>query len=290
MVRGRSPSGANAQSALLLIDVVNPFDFAGARRLLRHALPAAERIAALRGRAQRSGAPVIYVNDNFGDWHSSLADLAERCLRSELAHDFVERLRPRPDDYYVLKPRHSGFLSTSLDPLLAGLGVRRLVLAGVAAHICVLFTAIDAYMRGFEVVVASDCVASERARDCTHALDLMAQVLKAEVAPGRTIAFVVPSERPGAAARPSRHESCFSSPRTVRGKEIRDMARTSSRRYGRKASQKVEEAMHEMKRGQLRSGRSGKKVTSRKQAVAIGLSQARREGGKVPARRRRARS
>jgi hypothetical protein len=64
------------------------------------------------------------------------------------------------------------------------------------------------------------------------------------------------------------------------------MARRASRRYGRKASEKVERAMHERKRGQLRSGGSGKKVTSRKQAVAIGLSQARREGGKVPSRRR----
>jgi len=53
-------------------------------------------------------------------------------------------------------------------------------------------------------------------------------------------------------------------------------------RYGQKASSKVEKAMHERKHGTLRSGRSGKKVTSRKQAIAIGLSEARREGGKVP--------
>jgi hypothetical protein len=63
----------------------------------------------------------------------------------------------------------------------------------------------------------------------------------------------------------------------------------ASRRYGRKAAEKVERAMHEMKRGKLRSGRSGKKVTSRKQAVAIGLSEARRAGGKVPRARSRRR-
>ena len=56
-------------------------------------------------------------------------------------------------------------------------------------------------------------------------------------------------------------------------------------RYGKKASQKVKRAMHERKRGTLRSGRSGRKVTSRKQAIAIGLSQARRAGGKVPKKR-----
>ena len=53
-------------------------------------------------------------------------------------------------------------------------------------------------------------------------------------------------------------------------------------RYGKKASQKVEKVMHERKRGTLKSGRSGKKVTSRKQAIAIGLSEARKSGAKVP--------
>jgi hypothetical protein len=69
--------------------------------------------------------------------------------------------------------------------------------------------------------------------------------------------------------------------------QARGRSRKSSggRRYGRKASEKVEKAMHEMKRGQLKSGRSGKKVKSRKQAIAIGLSQARRAGGKVPRKR-----
>ena len=270
---GEPVERAAPASALLLIDVVNPFDFAGAEQLLRHATPAARRIAALRARARRSGTPVIYVNDNFGDWHSGLRELVERCLALPLARDFVQRLQPEPEEYYVLKPRHSGFLSTSLDPLLARLGARRLVLAGVAAHICVLFTAIDAYMRGFEVVVASDCVASERPSDCAHALSLMAQVLKARVTPARTIVF-----------GPAGME--VASPTVDGGTEGR---MPMARKYGRKASQKVGRAMHEMKRGKLRSGRSGKKVKSRMQAIAIGLSEARREGGKVPRAPKRSR-
>ena len=268
-MRREKADGEAPASAVLLIDVVNPFDFEGASDLLRHALPVSRRIAALRKRARESGTPVIYVNDNFGDWHSGLAELVERCVASPLARDFIEPLRPEPEDYYVLKPRHSGFLSTSLDPLLDRLGVRRVVLAGVAAHICVLFTAIDAYMRGFEVAVASDCVASERPRDCAHALALMGQVLKAEVGRGRDLAFA------------GRHDRCFDSASGTDTPEDEAMAR----KYGRKASEKVERAMHERKRGKLHSGRSGKKVTSRKQAVAIGLSQARREGAKVPSRR-----
>ena len=274
-MRREDTDGEAPASAVLLIDVVNPFDFEGASDLLRHALPAARRIAALRKRARASGTPVVYVNDNFGDWHSGLAELVERCVASPLARDFIEPLRPEPEDYYVLKPRHSGFLSTSLDPLLDRLGVRRVVLAGVAAHICVLFTAIDAYMRGFEVAVASDCVASERPRDCAHALALMGQVLKAEVGPGRDLALA------GREAPAGRHDRCFDPASGTDTPEDEAMAR----KYGRKASEKVARAMHERKRGELHSGRSGKKVTSRKQAVAIGLSQARREGAKVPSRR-----
>lgn len=66
----------------------------------------------------------------------------------------------------------------------------------------------------------------------------------------------------------------------------RTTKRNGRKRYGQKAAEKVEKAMHERKRGTLRSGRSGKKVTSRKQAIAIGLSEARRAGGKVPPSKR----
>jgi hypothetical protein len=62
-----------------------------------------------------------------------------------------------------------------------------------------------------------------------------------------------------------------------------------ARKYGKKASKKVKRAMHERKRGTLRSGRSGKKVTSRKQAIAIGLSEARKSGAKVPRKRKSSR-
>jgi nicotinamidase-related amidase len=177
-------------TALLLIDVVNPFDFDGAARLLRHALPAARRIAALKERAVRAGVPVIYVNDNYGDWHADFAELVARCRSPEArGRRFVERLAPEGDDYYVLKPLHSGFQSTSLEVLLARLGVGTVVLTGVATHICVWFTAIDAYMRGLEVVVPRDCVAAERPRESGLALEQMASVLKARTPASRALRF-----------------------------------------------------------------------------------------------------
>jgi nicotinamidase-related amidase len=178
------------QTALLLIDIVNPFDFPGADRLLRQAARVAPRLAALKQRAAAAEVPAIYVNDNFGDWHNGFGHLVDR-YRSPAAagREFVARLAPEPGDYHVLKPRHSGFLSTSLDALLDRLGARTLVLTGVAAHICVLFTAIDAYMRGLEIVVASDCVAAEEPRQVRYALAQMREILKARVAPARSLRF-----------------------------------------------------------------------------------------------------
>jgi nicotinamidase-related amidase len=177
-------------SALLLIDVVNPFDFPGAGRLLRRATPAAARIAALKQRAERARVPAIYVNDNYGDWHAEFAELIERfASREARGRRLVEQLRPRPADFYVLKPRHSGFHSTSLAVLLERIDARCLVLTGVAAHICVLFTAIDAYMRGLEIVVPSDCVASESARQEQYALQQMAEVLRARIVPSSGMRF-----------------------------------------------------------------------------------------------------
>jgi len=96
----------------------------------------------------------------------------------------VELLRPDEDDYFVLKPKHSGFFSTTLDTLLEYLGARAVVLAGMAAKICVLFTANDAYMRDLHLAVPSDCVASNTEEENRYALDQMRKVLK-EVQTGK---------------------------------------------------------------------------------------------------------
>ena len=95
----------------------------------------------------------------------------------------VELLRPEEDDYFVLKPKHSGFFSTTLDILLEYLGVKTLILTGIAANICVLFTANDAYMRDFRLVVPADCVASNTEEENRHALEQMSKVLKADIRP-----------------------------------------------------------------------------------------------------------
>jgi nicotinamidase-related amidase len=169
--------------ALLLIDVINPMDFPGAEALVSPASKAAGSIARLKRRARDAGIPAIYVNDNFNCWHLGFRELADRFkARNVPGLPIIRLLDPELEsDYYILKPSHSGFFHTGLPVLLERLKVRTTVLTGFAADICVLFTANDAYMRGFHVVVPRDCVASESAADHDHALRHMARVLKADV-------------------------------------------------------------------------------------------------------------
>ncbi len=179
-LHGSAPDKANA--ALLLIDVVNSLDFPEADQLLVHALPMARNIAALIKRTKARGIPVIYVNDNFGRWRSDFRAEVDHCLHDGgNGRPIVELLRPEADDYFVLKPKHSGFFSTTLDTLLEYLQVHTLILAGMAANICVLFTANDAYMRDFFLVVPRDCVASNTEEENRYALEQMRKVLKADI-------------------------------------------------------------------------------------------------------------
>lgn len=187
-LHGNAPDKSSV--ALLLIDVINDLDFPEAPQLLQEALPMARQIASLRREAKTEKVPVIYVNDNFGRWRSDFNAQVEHCLREEMhGKPIVEILQPDADDYFVLKPKHSGFFSTTLDTLLEYLDVRTLVLTGIAANICVLFTANDAYMRDFGLVVPSDCVASNTARETRDALEQMRTVLKADVRRSTEISF-----------------------------------------------------------------------------------------------------
>jgi nicotinamidase-related amidase len=177
-----------SQVALLLIDVINDFDFPEASDLLRHAEPMADKIAQLAARARDLRIPVIYVNDNFGRWRSDFRAQVEHCLRhGGRGAKIVKQLRPEEADYFVLKPKHSGFFSTTLETLLEYLGVRSVILTGVAANICVLFTANDAYMRDLRLIVPEDCVASNTEELTAYAIEQMRSVLKAEVAKSQDI-------------------------------------------------------------------------------------------------------
>ncbi|RZO48520.1 MAG: cysteine hydrolase [Sandaracinaceae bacterium] len=173
-----------AGCALLLIDVIHPFEFEGGERLLRRAARIVEPTRRLAAEARRAERPVIYVNDNFGRWRSSFEELVERCEEGRGA-EMVRALDPKPSDLFVLKPHRSGFYCTPLELLLADLGCEELVVAGLTTDMCVLSTVSDARMRDMQVTVVEDaCEALDDERHET-ALSLMrlshdARVVKAE--------------------------------------------------------------------------------------------------------------
>jgi nicotinamidase-related amidase len=181
-LHGMAPD--NSSVALLMIDVINDLEFEGSDQLMRYVRPMAQRLAELKQRARAANIPVIYVNDNYGKWQSDFTKLVDRCLHDDVrGKELVEALRPDEHDYFVLKPKHSGFFSTTLEVLLEYLNVRTVILTGLAGNICILFTANDAYMRDLRLLVPSDCCASNEASDNEYALSQMRTILKADIRP-----------------------------------------------------------------------------------------------------------
>jgi nicotinamidase-related amidase len=173
-MRHRTVQASRSQrSALLIIDMINRFDFPGGERLARSAGRIAPAILRLRRFHASRGWPVVYCNDNFGRWRSDFRMVVKACTESGSGSHIAESLHPEAGDYFILKPKHSAFYCTALDLLLRSLRIRRLVLCGVAGDGCVQATAIDAHMRDYEVCVASDATASltpARNRKCLDTL------------------------------------------------------------------------------------------------------------------------
>ena len=196
----QEPTKNNSSVALLLIDVINDLDFDEADGLLMQAAPMARAIAALKREAVRRQIPTIYVNDNFGQWKSDFRHTVEHCCATaSRGREISSALRPEDSDYFVLKPKHSGFYATTLDVLLEYLKVDTLILTGIAANICVLFTANDAYMRDYRLFVPADCVASNSAEETVYSLRQMKNILKADVRPSTEIELDVLKGRGGEA-------------------------------------------------------------------------------------------
>lgn len=174
----------SCRAALLLIDVINPFDFPGAADLLKAALSVGLNLVKLKKRCRKVGIPTIYVNDHFGRWRSDFSAVVEYCQGEQAAgHEFVRLLLPEPDDYFVFKPMHSGFYQTTLELLLNHLKAQNLLLAGLASNICVLSTAQDAYMRDYRLWLPRDAMAASSPEEDRYALLHFERVLKADLSP-----------------------------------------------------------------------------------------------------------
>jgi nicotinamidase-related amidase len=157
--------------ALLLIDVINHFEFPDGDRIAKQALRIAPKVARLKSRARSAGIPTIYVNDNFGEWRSERSALLKHCLRpGAKGASFVEQVQPDEEDYFVLKPMHSAFYQTPLETLLRHLGSRALILTGLTTNSCITCTAHDANMRDLKLMVPSDCSAARTYEEHNQAL------------------------------------------------------------------------------------------------------------------------
>jgi nicotinamidase-related amidase len=188
-LHGNAPDKSNV--ALLLIDIISDFEFIDGEKLFKNTLPIAKNIASLKNKAKKAGVPVVYVNDNFGKWQSDFKKLLEHCLdKSVRGSQIVEMLAPDDEeDYFVLKPKNSGFYSTTLELLLQHLNCKTLILTGVATDICILFTANDAYLRDFNLIIPSDCVAANEKKDSERTLKYLEKILKADIRPSDKINF-----------------------------------------------------------------------------------------------------
>jgi nicotinamidase-related amidase len=166
---------------LLLIDVINDLEFPEAENMLEDAIEMARNIAALKKRTNELEIPTVYVNDNFARWQSDFHGVVEHCQKDNVrGKPIADLLAPDKNDYFVLKPKHSGFFSTTLDTLLEYLQAKTLILTGIAGNICVLFTANDAYMRDFQLYVPADCVCSNTTEENDFALKQMEKILKVD--------------------------------------------------------------------------------------------------------------
>jgi nicotinamidase-related amidase len=177
-----------AASVLLLVDVINPLNFPGSQDLAGPAVEAAQAIRALKARMRKEGIPTIYANDNYGVWASNFDGLVKQCAAEQgPSAELVRLLRPKRGDLVILKPRHSAFLGTPLDLMLHQMGVRKVILAGFATDMCIQLTAMDGFLREYQMKVPSDCTAAESGEFKQQSLDYMERILKCDVSPSSFI-------------------------------------------------------------------------------------------------------
>ncbi|SDL32334.1 cysteine hydrolase family protein [Nonomuraea jiangxiensis] len=149
-----------ARFALVVIDMLNPYEHQDAERLGRRVAGITGPLAGLVARArERDDVELVYVNDNYGDFAADRHEIEERALKGRRP-DLVEPILPPPECAFLSKVRHSAFFGTALEYLLSQTRVETVVLTGQVTEQCVLYSALDAYVRHYALVVPPDCVAA----------------------------------------------------------------------------------------------------------------------------------
>ena len=173
---------AVARSALLVIDMLNPYDHEDADALTESVEAIVEPMASIVARAREENVEVVYVNDNYGDWSSSKDDLIAGAMNGSRP-DLVEPILPPDGVSFVFKARHSIFYGTPLEWLISQKGVDHLVLVGQVTEQCILYSALDAYVRHLEITVPRDGVAHIQEHLADAAFEMMEQNMSAELTP-----------------------------------------------------------------------------------------------------------
>ncbi|MFZ3554295.1 cysteine hydrolase family protein [Streptomyces sp. BH055] len=194
----RTPAPPADGSALVVIDMINTYDHDDAELLLPASRAVVPAVVELLDRARTAGVPVIYVNDNFGEWRSHHGELVEAALAGPHA-ELVEPLRPDGDSLFVVKARHSIFYETPLSYLLWELGVGHIVLCGQVTEQCVLYSALDAHIRHLRTTVPHDAVAAIHPELASAALEMMRRNMGAHIVAASEVAFKDQGPRDGSA-------------------------------------------------------------------------------------------
>ncbi|MFD6225834.1 isochorismatase family cysteine hydrolase [Streptomyces sp. NPDC060232] len=176
------------RTALIVIDMLNTYDHEDADALVASVREALPGITTLLEHARASESPVVYVNDNFGEWRSHHGEILGAALAGR-HRSLVEPIAPDENSLFVVKARHSIFFETPLAYLLGQLKVERLVLCGQVTEQCVLYSALDAHIRHFDVVVADGAVAHIDADLAEAALRMMSRNMSADVCAVEDVVF-----------------------------------------------------------------------------------------------------
>ncbi|WP_026772095.1 MULTISPECIES: cysteine hydrolase family protein [Sediminibacillus] len=169
-------------AAVVIVDIINDFDFPEGPQLLENTKKILPNLKKLKEFAYQQSIPIIYVNDHYGIWQSDFQKVSDYC-RNEQNKQIIDQMQPASDDYFLIKPKHSGFYGTALESLLKELNVNHIIIAGIAGDFCVLFTANDAHMREYSISVPKNCIASNEEQQNDRALALMAEKLGADIDP-----------------------------------------------------------------------------------------------------------
>ena len=171
------------ETALIVIDMLNPYDHEDAEPLAESVKEALPAIVELRDRAREAPDTLtVYVNDNYEEWEADRGDLIEQAMEGEHP-ELVEPIAPDGGVPFVFKGRHSIFYETGVAHLLNSQHVKRIVLTGQVTEQCILYSALDAYLRGYEISVPRDAVAHIHSDLAEAALRMMETNMHADVTP-----------------------------------------------------------------------------------------------------------